>query len=143
MQEPKKIFRIVVVEDSEFFNKMLTRQLENFTDVLAMDLGCHFEIQSYTSPGDCLRNLKDDVDIAFVDYYLGNGITGADILTKIKQRCRNCKVVIISQIKNIRTTALTLAQGAVEFIFKDNSALPRACFFVEDLVNSRLSFKEN
>lgn len=139
MKDERKTFRIVVLEDSEFFNNLLTRQLEQYTSMLAMERNCRFEIQSYTSPADCLRNLKNNTDIAFVDYYLGNGVTGFDVLKKIRQKCWDCKVIIISQAKNLKTKAISVSEGVMDFIFKDVNALPRSCFILEDIVNSRIS----
>jgi len=139
MKQEKKVFKIIVLEDSEFFNDLLTKQLEQYTASLAMDKNCLFDIQSFTSSNDCLRNLKNDTDIAFVDYYLGNGITGSDVLKKIKEKCWDCKVVIISQVKNVKTTGVAISEGAMDFIFKDINALPKSCFIVEDIVDSRLA----
>jgi DNA-binding NtrC family response regulator len=143
MEDQKQLFRIVVVEDSEFFNNLLTRQLQNYVDTLALDNNCRFEIQSYTSAADALRNLNEDTDIAFVDYYLGNGFTADDVLDKFKQKCRNCKVVVISQVRNMKTSIMSISKGAIDFIFKDINALPRACFIVEDLVDQKLAFRKN
>ncbi len=138
----QKTFRILVLEDSDFFNKMLTRQLEHYTTILGMEKNCKFEIVSYTSATDCLRNLKNDTDIAFVDYYLGDGINGADVVQEIKERCWDCKIIVMSQVKNLKTTSISLAEGAIDFIFKDSNALPKSCFILEDIVNSSLSHHE-
>lgn len=139
MKEEKKIFRIVILEDSDFFNSLLTRQLEQFTKMLELERNCRFEIQSFTSVADCMRNFKNDTDIAFIDYYLGNGITGFDVLKKIKQRGGDCKVIIMSQAKNIKTKATCVTEGVLEFIFKDTRALPKSCFILEDVVEARMS----
>lgn len=135
----QKTFKILIVEDNEFFNKMLTKQIEHYTSILGMEKNCRFEIQSYTSAGDCLRNLRNDTDIAFVDYYLGDGLTGADIAKEIKEKCWDCKVIIMSQVKNMKTSSISLTEGAIDFIFKDKNALPKSCFILEDIVDANLS----
>ncbi len=136
VMKEQKIFKIIILEDSETYNDILTKQLEHFTAMLAMERNCRFEIQSYTSPNDFLRNLKNDTDIAFVDYYLGNGITGLEILKKIKEKCWDCKVIIISQARNIKTTVLSVTEGVADFIFKDNHALSKSCFILEEIINA-------
>lgn len=141
--DKKKVFRILVIEDSEFFNKLLTRQLQHFADTLALQKGCQFEIRSFTSASDGLRNLDKKTDLAFVDYYLGNGMTADKVLEKIKEQCRECQVVIISQVRNLKTSILTLTKGALDFIFKDLHALPTACFILEDMVNKKLAYRGN
>ena len=135
MNNLKKQFKIVVVEDNEFYNNILTRQLKNFTEGLAIDRGLSFEIDSYTNAHDFLRNLKKETDIAILDYYLGDSLNGAEILKAIKKKCEHCKVVIISQLKNIKTYYQTLNEGAYHFIHKDRNALSNSCTVVEDIIN--------
>ncbi|MFZ5554398.1 MAG: response regulator [Bacteroidota bacterium] len=138
MKRKKQIFKIVVLEDSSFYNNILTRQLEYYTNAIAMDKKCEFNIQSFTSSVDFVRNLQPDIDIAFVDYYLGNGVTGSQIIREIKKVCKNCKIIIISQSRSMRTGTMTLTEGAKDYIYKDKHALSKSCFIVEDIVNDRL-----
>jgi len=130
-------FRIIILEDNEFYNNLLTRQLKNYTDAIAMDKGYDIDIESYTNASDCIRNLKPDTDVAILDYYLGDSKNAMDILKVIKQKSPNCKVVIISQVRNIKTSFETLNEGAYTFIYKDRDALMQACMFVEDILNER------
>jgi DNA-binding NtrC family response regulator len=132
-------FKIVVLEDSEFYNNILSRKLDNYISSIASDKNYSFEIQSYTNSNDCLHNLNPDTDIAFVDYYLGDSKNALYILKKIKQKCHNCKVVVISQSKNEMTSLQTISEGAVDFISKDHDALARSCYIAEDIINERLN----
>lgn len=132
-------FKIVILEDNEFYNNLLTRQLQNYTNAIAEDKGYTIEIQSYTNAFDCLRNMKEDTDVALVDYYLGESKNGLDVLKLIKQKCPACRVVIMSQVKNMKTSFETLNEGAFTFIYKDRDALMEACHLVEDVLNERLS----
>src|ERR1700747_1433542 len=109
-------FKIVVLEDNDFYNNLLTRQLQNYTGEIALDKGYRFDISSYTSSTDCLKNIQPDTDIAIVDYYLGESKNALDILKVIKQKCPNCKVIVISRVKNIKTSYETLNEGAFTFI---------------------------
>jgi len=134
MRNLKRQFKIVVLEDNEFYNTMLTRQLKKFTDELGIERGYDFEIDSYTNAHDCIRNLKSETDIAILDYYLGESMNALEILQKIKEKCSHCKVIIISQFRNIKTYYQTLNQGAYHFIFKDGNALSNSCMVVGDIV---------
>jgi DNA-binding NtrC family response regulator len=98
-----------------------------------------FDIQSYTNVNDCMRNLNSDTDIAFVDYYLSDSKNALDILKKIKQKCDHCKVIVISQVKNIKTSLQTIKEGASDFICKDRFALTRSCYIVEHIINERMN----
>lgn len=129
-------FKIVILEDNDFYNHLLTRQLQNYTDAIAEDKGYEFDIQSYTNPSDCIRNLKPDTDVAILDYYLGDS-NGLDMLRVIKDKAPDCRVVIISQVKNMKTSFETLNEGAFTFIYKDRDALVQSCHLVEDIVNER------
>lgn len=137
LMEQKKEFKIAVLEDSEFYNSILTKQLEHYTSTITIEKGYKFYIQSYISSDDCLRNIKPDIDIVFLDYYLGNGVTASEVLKKIKQKCKDCKIIIISQEKTIKTAMRTISDGAIEFIYKDVYALPKSCFIVEDIINGK------
>ncbi len=133
----------MILEDSNFYNNLLTRQLEKYTNAIAMDKKCDFEIRSFTSPPDFVRNLEVDTDIAFVDYYLGNGITGSEIIKKIKLHCKDCKIIIISQSQSVKASILTLNEGAKDYVYKDNYALSNSCFIVEDIVNEKLKSNDS
>ncbi len=138
MNRLKKQFKIVVLEDNEFYNNILTRQLKNYTNEISFDKGYDFSIDSYTNAHDCLRNLKRDTDIAIIDYYLGESMNALEILKVIQDKCDHCKVIIISQFKNIKTYNQTLNQGAYHFIAKDQTALAKSCYIIEDIINDQL-----
>ncbi len=130
-------FNVIVLEDNNFYNNILTRQLQNYVENIAMEKHFSFEIQSYTSASDCIRNLKPETDIAFIDYYL-NGSNAIEVMRKIQKRCDDCKIIILSQIKNIKTSLQTLSEGASDFISKDRNTLARCCYIFEEIINQRL-----
>jgi DNA-binding NarL/FixJ family response regulator len=132
---PAKRYRITVLEDNEFYNRLLSKQLKNYTDIISAQKNYDFEISSFMSPHDFLANLKEDTDIAFVDFYLGS-LTALEIITKIREKCRDCKIIVISQVRNPQSMYNTISLGALEFIYKDTAALARSCFIVEDIINS-------
>jgi len=130
-------FNVIVLEDSDFYNNILTRQLQTYVESIANDKHFSFDILSYTNTNDCIRNLKPETDIAFLDYYLSDG-NALDVMKKIKQRCEDCKIIIISQIRNIKTSLQTINEGASDFINKDRYALARCCYILEEIINQRL-----
>ena len=134
----RKKYRILILDDSEFYNMLLTRELENHTMGIQLENEMDFIIESYTSAEKCMAKIKDDTSIAFIDYYLGNGITASDVMRKLKQKARNCRIVILSQTYSIRTALKTITEGAAEFVLKDKMALEKCCFMVSDFVKGRL-----
>lgn len=139
MEKRKKKLKITVLDDSSFYNRIVSKQLESYTHALSLDRGFDYSISSYAHADDFLRNLKPDTNIAFVDYYLGNGVTGDQVMKQIHQKCDNCKVVIISQARNKLSAVDTIIDGATAFIYKDINALAKSCFFVEHYANTNYS----
>lgn len=140
MSKKDRKMKIAIVDDSNFYNKLLTRQLEMYAETLTLesDKSCDFEIRSYVHPDDFLRNLREDLDAVIIDYYLGGGVRGIDLIEAVTKKAKDCKILVISQARNIFTSSQTIHKGATEFVHKrDKHALPKACFFVEDMFQSK------
>lgn len=138
MKFNNKIFKIMILEDNGFYNNMLMKYLSNYTEGIAFDHHIEIEITSFTNYEDFLRNLKPDLDVSFVDFYLGNGKTGIDIIKEIKKVSNECKIIIISQSLGVSASLLTLNEGATDFIYKDKNAFSKSCYLVEDIINDKL-----
>ncbi|MBA3899596.1 MAG: hypothetical protein H0X62_05180 [Bacteroidetes bacterium] len=130
----QKQIKIVILEDSEFYNSILTKQIRSFTEVLAESGKVAFDIQSYTYAQDCLRNLKEDVNIVFSDYYLGNGTNASDVLKQVKEICGNCQFVVLSQTEDESIVQKLIDNGAFAVLHKDRDALPKSCMIIEDIL---------
>jgi DNA-binding NtrC family response regulator len=139
MKTPEKSVKIVVIEDNEFFNQLLTTRLKNYIYPIADDQHFNLLVQSFTNPKDALRNMEDDTDIVFLDYYLGDSVNGMDVMKKIKKSCNSCNVIIISQVKSLQTSLVTLLEGASEFILKDKNAITKSCYIAEEMIYKRLN----
>lgn len=139
MENSGKKLKIAVLEDSSFYNKIICKKLAHYTKILADAKGFKYEIESYAHFDDFLRNLKADINIVFLDYYLGEGVTAIDVMNVIHKKCTDCKIVIISQSSNPSTIERTIDNGAVAFIYKDKDALEKSCYFVEEFINVNFS----
>jgi DNA-binding NtrC family response regulator len=139
MKTAEKSVKIVVIEDNEFFNQLLTTRLKNYIYPIADDQQFNLMVKSYTNPKDALRNMEQDTDIVFLDYYLGDSVNGMDVMKKIKKACSSCNVIIISQVKSLQTSLVTLLEGASEFILKDKNAITKSCYIAEEMIYKRLS----
>ena len=132
-------FKIVVVEDDEFYNKLLTRYIKNYIGQIALIRGFTFELNSFSSFKDCERNLDPDTDIMITDYYLNDGYNAMDLLDSVKRKAFLCKVVVLSQIQSINTAICTLLEGATEFIYKDKKAPEKSSYIIEDIISHQLN----
>jgi DNA-binding NtrC family response regulator len=131
--------KIIVVEDNEFYNSMLSRQLEYSAKALKDYKAYDYEILSYTSVKDCLRNISDDINIAFLDYYLGEGFTAFDVMEKIKEKCPKCKIIIISRTEDELTASKLISNGAMEFLAKDKNAFLQSGYILEDIIRKEIA----
>lgn len=131
-------YKIIVLDDNAFFNSLLTKLLKNFTHDIYGSKKYQFEIQSYTSYHDCIRNLDASTNVIFSDYFLGNRKTALHLLEEVKTKCMNCKVVVLSGALSISNTTLLLAKGAVDFVFKDKNSLQKSCYILEGIIEDSI-----
>lgn len=131
-------FKIVILEDNDFYNKLMTQHIKNYVGNIALSKGFTFEVSSYTSFVDCSRNFTDDTNIIITDYYLNGGYNAMNLLDLVRKKDSNCKVIVLSQIQNIITSIYTVLEGACEFIHKDRKALQKSGHVVEEIINQDL-----
>lgn len=132
-----KSYHIVVLEDNEFYNSMLTKQLDYCAKKYEKSNDYIYDITSFTSSKDCLRNLKPDINVAFLDYYLGDGITAMDVMKELKKKNPDCKIIVFSRLDNEEITNELIANGALEFLVKDKNAFIQSGHILEDIVTGR------
>ncbi len=130
----RKLIKILVMEDNEMYNSLLTKKLELYTKSLSVDSEYAFEIFSYVSLADCMKNLKEDIDIIFLDYYLVRNITALHILNRVKEACKHCKIYIISRTRDTEIINKAFEQGVDDFIFKGKYGLAHSCYLIKRLV---------
>lgn len=131
-------FKIAILEDNLFYNRLLKKQLDDYFENLGVLNNTIFSIKSYTNTNDFIENLSANTDVALLDFYLQDGETALKVMEKIKQKSENCKVIIISGIKNIHSYYKTFWMGAVDFITKDRTAPLRACRLIEAIYSEKV-----
>ena len=132
-------FKIVILEDSDFYNKLMTINIKAHVGKLALLKNFTFDILSYTRYNDCVRNFNPDTDIIITDYYLNECYNAEDVLDLIRKRGAKSKVIVISQIHNIETAICSILDGATEFILKDRKAMEKTRYVIEELITDKLS----
>jgi len=129
----------MVIDDSEFYNKLMTSQIRNYLRLLESENNCAFELHSFLSYSEFLKNEKAFFDIAVIDFYLNHGIVGTKVLEKIKGVNDNCKSIVVSQERSEETVVKAKREGFDEFVHKeDRFSLPRVCFFIEQAMNEKM-----
>lgn len=137
--ETRQYFKIVIVEDNDFYNRIVSRYLKNYLDNLSLAKQFNFDLQSFTSFDDFSRNYTADTTIVLSDYYLNNGYNALHVLEVVRKADSNAKVIVLSQMQNMFTSIYPLLEGACEFIHKDKKALEKSVYVIEEILNENIS----
>jgi len=125
----RKTIKIVIVEDDSYYNKVLTKYVTTICNP-AVYPSFDFEIKSFSNAHDCIGELEDDTTIMILDYYLVNDeetdvLNGADVLAEVNKHCANCKVIMVSSLKNAHIATELVKQGIYEYVDKNVNSRDR------------------
>ncbi len=118
-----KPFKIFVVEDSEWYNKLL---------VYTLSLNPDYEVKSFLTGNDFLNALNESPDIVTLDYRLPD-MTGLELLEKIRQSGSEAQVILISEQSDINMVVTLLKMGAADYITKGDDIKERLLNTVKNL----------
>jgi two-component system response regulator AtoC len=121
----EKPFKIFVVEDSEWYNRLLVHTLS---------LNPDYEIKSFLNGKDFLNCLFESPDIVTLDYRLPD-ITGLEVLKKIREENSDVQVILISEQEDIDTVVSLLKLGAYDYITKSDDIKDRLLNTVKNIRN--------
>lgn len=111
----EKTFKIFVVEDNEWYNKLLVHHLS---------LNPDYEVESFYNAGDFLKELNKAPDVVTLDYRLPD-MLGMDVLKRIKQENEDIQVILVSEQEDIQVVVELLKHGAYDYIVKSNDIRER------------------
>lgn len=121
-----KPFKIYVVEDNEWYNKLLVHNLS---------LNPDFVVESFLNGKELIAALTKKPDVVTLDYRLPD-TDGESLLKKIKDYDANIEVIIISEQEEIETAVDLLKAGAYDYIVKSKDIKDR-------LINTVNHIKKN
>ena len=121
----EKPFKIFIVEDNEWYNRLLVHTLS---------LNPDFEIRNFFNGKDFLKHLHESPDIVTLDYRLPD-FTGLDLLKRIKDENSDIQVVLISEQEDIDTVVNLLKEGAYDYITKSGDIKDRLLNTVKNIRN--------
>ena len=119
----EKPVRIFVVEDNEWYNKLL---------VYTLSLNPDYEVKSFLNARDFLANLGEAPDIVTLDYRLPD-LSGLEVLKRIRQENENIRVILISEQEDIALVVTLLKMGAYDYITKSNDIKERLLNTIQNL----------
>jgi DNA-binding NtrC family response regulator len=121
----EKPFKIFVVEDSEWYNRLLVHTLS---------LNPDYDIKSFFNGKDFLNCLFESPDIVTLDYRLPD-FTGLDVLKRIREENSDVQVILISEQADIETVVSLLKMGAYDYISKNEDIKDRLLNTVKNIRN--------
>lgn len=108
---------IFIVDDNEMFNSMLNVHLSE---------NPAFQVSSFGTGEECLKNLYQNPDVIILDYNLNDifkeAANGLEILEEIKKHNNPVHVIMLSSQKRYGVAAQTISKGAEQYVIKDDDA---------------------
>ncbi len=101
-------FKVFVVEDDEWYNKLLVHNLGLIQDIV---------VESFFDGRSLLNNLHKNPDVITLDYRLPD-TKGDELMKKIKAANDDTEVVVISEQEDIETAVDLLRLGAYDYLVK-------------------------
>ena len=121
----EKPFKIFVVEDDDWYNRLLVHNLSMNPD---------YVIESFTNGKDCLNNLDKNPDVVTLDYKLPD-MQGLEILKRIKDENEEIQVILISEQDEIDVVVELLKYGAYDYIVKSRDIRERLLNTIQNIRN--------
>ncbi len=119
----EKLFTIHIIEDNEWYNKLLLHSLSLNPDYI---------IKSFFSATDFFNNRGEAADVITLDYRLPD-MDGIEVLQKIKNLNPDSEVIVISEQDNISTAVELLKRGAYDYIVKEKDIRDRLLSTVNNI----------
>lgn len=113
MKQPP--FTVFVVEDNEWYNKLL---------VYTLSLNPDYLVKSFFSGGEVLKHTDENPSVITIDYRLPD-MDGEELMGKIKAKYPDAEVIIISEQDDIKTAVNLLKEGAYDYIVKEKDIRER------------------
>ncbi|HXB41857.1 MAG TPA: sigma-54 dependent transcriptional regulator [Bacteroidia bacterium] len=116
-------FTIFVVEDNEFFNKILVHTLS---------LNPDYRVKSFFTAKEFLKHIDEVPDVVTLDYHLPD-MDGSEILDIIKSHNPNIEVIVISEQESIDIAVDLLKHGVYDYIVKEKDIRDRLLSTVNNI----------
>lgn len=119
-----RTFEVMILEDHYYSNKILSKyvskQLESH-----LPANMTYQVHSYKSGTECILNIHKGLRVAVLDYYLTHDvgdqsvlINGHEIMRFIQRVNPNCKIIMVSSLRNPEIVDQIKQDGAFAYIDK-------------------------
>ena len=135
---------IIILEDNDFYRTALQKELKKTSQNFSPGDKFSFDFHVYSKAGDFLQDIRNEKfndrnTIAFMDYYLGDGLNGGHILKILKGSNKRMKIILFSQSQNViySLRKKTDLNRDIDFIVKDQYTLAVCSLFLEQYIESK------
>jgi len=133
--------KIFIVEDDKYFNHLLTRYVGVICENMQHN-GSSFEIKSFPNAHQCIEEMGNGVDLMILDYYLDNfneaeALTGEDVISKAKTSCPECKIIMVSSLKDRQKATELLNMGIYDYVDKNLSSSNRIGSLLQEAIREK------
>ncbi len=134
------LYSIVVVEDNEYYNSLISEALKQFVLSDRRIKGIPYSFYSFTNAGECVSLIRSGEFsgkelIGFIDYYLGEGITGMHIIKVLKDYLSDSEIIMLSNSTDVK--GRTDNNLIDHFVYKDMSAPSLCCRYLDQYLERR------
>jgi CheY-like chemotaxis protein len=136
----KKTINVLVIEDNEYYNSLLSKTLQKSNPSSDLRGKYRMVLHSFTDSLECIRKIRSgelmqNDTIAFVDYYMGNGINGAHIIKLLKEQNNGTIAVLLSQSKAVEEKCNLNHPDYI--VMKDTSAPALCRLYLEQFIENK------
>jgi len=129
--------KLFLVDDDKVFLKSLEIEFLQHAD---------FEIETFSTGEDCLKNLANNPDVIILDYHLDgiekDAINGIETLDKIKAYNADIAVVMLSSQDKIDVAINCMHHRAFDYVVKSETAFTRLQKIITTIFSYRKMEKE-
>jgi hypothetical protein len=107
----KQKINVLVIEDNEYYNNLILNALRQSVHFIQPKMQYQMVLHSFIDSSYFMKQIEshefiENNVIAFVDQFMGNGISGSQIIKKLKKENCNTLAILLSQSPDIeeRTT---------------------------------------
>ena len=138
----KNIINVLVIEDNEYYNTMLSNTIQQSVNSLVLKGEFQLVLRSFTDANEYIRKIKSkelecNNTIVFVDYYLGDGINAAHIIKILKELSCDTMVILLSQSKIVKEKNTNIPYDY--FVVKDNLAPALCSLYLHQFIENKFS----
>jgi CheY-like chemotaxis protein len=120
---------VLVVEDNEYYNNLIFNALQQSTHFVKRKMKYKLVLHSFVDSSDCMKKIEsrefiDNDVVAFVDYNMDKGISGAQIIRLLKKENSNTLAILLSQSRSVEERSI---QNNYDFYVIKDTFAPALC----------------